>query len=95
VKRLIGVTAELWAAGDIAVTLANSTLYLEATGHIVMSRLWLEQMLAAGDKIGDFYDGKRAACNYFFTYELPRVRTQLNLPSSLDRSALDFQSSWF
>ena len=78
-----------------AVTLANSTVYLEATGHVVMAWIWLEQMLAAGDNIGDFYDGKRAACNYFFTYELPKVGPQFDLLSSLDRSPIDAQPSWF
>jgi butyryl-CoA dehydrogenase len=95
VQRLTDVTAQLWSAGDVAATLANSTVYLEATGHIVMAWIWLEQLITAGDSIGDFYDGKRAACHYFFTYELPKVGPQLDLLSSLDRSALDFQSSWF
>jgi alkylation response protein AidB-like acyl-CoA dehydrogenase len=95
VLRLNDVTDELWSAGDVAVTLANSSLYLEATGHIVMAWIWLEQLLAAGDSIGDFYDGKRAACQYFFTYELPKVGPQLDLLSSLDRSLVDAQASWF
>ena len=95
VQRLTDVTAELWSAGDVAVTLANSTLYLEATGHVVMAWIWLEQLVAAGDNVGDFYDGKRAACNYFFTYELPKVGPQFDLLSSLDRSPIDAQPSWF
>lgn len=94
-ERLIDVTAKLWSAGDVTVTLANSTLYLEATGHVVIAWIWLEQMLAARDHIGDFYDGKRAAGNYFFTYELPKVRPQFDLLSSLDRSPVDAQPSWF
>jgi len=95
VQRLTDVTAELWSAGDVAVTLANSTVYLEATGHIVMAWIWLEQLLATGDSIGDFYDGKRAACHYFFTYELPKAGPQLDLLSSLDRSLVDAQACWF
>jgi alkylation response protein AidB-like acyl-CoA dehydrogenase len=95
VQRLTDVTAQLWSAGDVAVTLANSTVYLEATGHIVMAWIWLEQLIAARDGIGDFYDGKRAACNYFFTYELPKVGPQLDLLASLDRSPVDAQPSWF
>lgn len=95
VQRLTDVTAQLWSAGDVAVTLANSTVYLEAAGHIVMAWIWLEQWIAAGDSSGDFYDGKRAACHYFFTYELPKVGPQLDLLSSLDRSPVDAQPSWF
>jgi butyryl-CoA dehydrogenase len=95
VQRLTDVTAVLWSAGDVAVTLANSSVYLEAAGHIVMAWIWLEQLTAAGDSMGDFYDGKRAACHYFFTYELPKVGPQLDLLSSLDRAPVDAQPSWF
>ena len=42
VQRLVDVTAILWAAGDISTTLANSTIYLEAAGHVVMAWMWLE-----------------------------------------------------
>jgi len=58
VQRLVDVTATLWAAGDIATTLANSTIYLEAAGHVVVAWIWLEQLIAASDHQGDFYDGK-------------------------------------
>ena len=43
-ERLVEVTATLWAAGDAETTLANSTAYLEAAGHIVMAWIWLEQL---------------------------------------------------
>jgi alkylation response protein AidB-like acyl-CoA dehydrogenase len=94
-QRLVDVTATLWAADDLATTLANSTVYLEATGHIVVAWIWLEQMIAASNKSGDFYDGKRAAGNYFFTYELPKVGPQFDLLASLDTSTVGAQPSWF
>lgn len=94
-SRLVEVTATLWSAGDVAVTLANATAYLEAAGHVVMAWIWLEQLLTAADRRGDFYDGKRAACNYFFTYELPKIAPQFDLLSSLDRSTVDAQAAWF
>ena len=46
VARLGAVTATLWGAGDPEVTLANSHVYLEAAGHLVVAWLWLEQALA-------------------------------------------------
>jgi alkylation response protein AidB-like acyl-CoA dehydrogenase len=95
VQRLVDVTETLWAAGDIATTLANSTIYLEAAGHIVVAWMWLEQLIAASDHQGDFYDGKRAAAQYFFTYELPKVGPQFDLLASLDRTTVDAQASWF
>lgn len=67
------MTASLWSADDPKVTLANSSIYLEATGHVVMAWIWLEQLLAAGVKTGSFYNGKRLAAQYFFRYELPKT----------------------
>ncbi len=94
-ERLAEVTATLWAAGDPETTLANSTAYLEAAGHIVMAWIWLEQLNAAGGNTGNFYDGKRAAAQYFFRYELPKVTTQLDLLASLDRTTVEAQVDWF
>ncbi|QPG67472.1 acyl-CoA dehydrogenase [Mycolicibacterium mucogenicum DSM 44124] len=93
--RLAEVTAVLWAAGDPETTLANSTAYLEAAGHIVMAWIWLEQLVAAGGNTGNFYDGKRAAAQYFFRYELPKVTTQLDLLASLDRTTVEAHVDWF
>jgi butyryl-CoA dehydrogenase len=94
-QRLVDVTATLWAAGDAATTLANSTIYLEAAGHVVVAWMWLEQLIAASDHRGDFYDGKRAAGQYFYAYELPKVGPQFDLLAKLDRTTVDAQASWF
>lgn len=95
VQRLVDVTATLWAAGDTATTLANSSVYLEAAGHIVIAWIWLEQLIAAGDHHGDFYDGKRAAARYFYAYELPKVGPQFDLLASLDRTTVEARADWF
>ena len=81
--------------GDPEAALANSVIYLEAFGHLVVAWLWLEQELAAAGRDGDFYDGKRQAARYFFGYELPRTRPQLDLLESLDRTTLDMRDAWF
>lgn len=93
--RLVETTDQLWSANDPAVSLANSSIYLEAAGHVVVAWVWLEQLLAVGTKDGAFYDGKRAAARYFFRYELPRTHTQFDLLASLDRTTLDVETSWF
>ncbi|GAB37503.1 MULTISPECIES: acyl-CoA dehydrogenase [Gordonia] len=95
VQRLVTVTGQVWSAGDVAVSLANATAYLEATGHIVIAWMWLEQLLAVADKTGDFYDGKRVAAQYFFTYELPKVDAQFDLLAALDRTTLDARPEIF
>jgi alkylation response protein AidB-like acyl-CoA dehydrogenase len=89
VARLGQVTATLWGAGDPEVTLANSHVYLEAAGHLVVAWLWLQQALAADGREGSFYDGKRAAARYFWRWELPRVHHRFELLESLDRTVLD------
>ncbi|MGC5256347.1 acyl-CoA dehydrogenase [Gordonia sp. DT218] len=95
VDQLVTTTAQVWSAGDPALSLANATAYLEAAGHIVVAWMWLEQLLAAADRTGDFYDGKRAAAQYFFRYELPKTAAQLSLVAALDRTTLDTDPAWF
>jgi hypothetical protein len=94
VGRIQDVTAALWAAGDIDVTLANASVYLDALGHTVVAWLWLEQGLATNGMDGDFYEGKRQAMRYFFRHELPKVGTQLDLLATLDRTTLDTSPAW-
>lgn len=94
-QRLVGVTGAMFAAGDIDAALANSAIYLEAFGHIVIAWIWLEQLLAAEGRTGGFYDGKRQAARYFFGYELPRTGPQLDLLESLDRTTLEMRPEWF
>jgi alkylation response protein AidB-like acyl-CoA dehydrogenase len=94
-NRLTAVTAGMFASGDIEAALANSVVYLEAFGHIVIAWIWLEQLCAAHGNAGDFYDGKRQAAQYFFRYELPKTASQLDLLESLDHTTLEMRDSWF
>ena len=94
-QRLLEVTATLLAADDTEGALANSALYLETFGHIVIAWIWLEQYLATFARDGDFYEGKRQAAVFFFRYELPKTAAQLDLLESIDRTTLGMQNSWF
>ena len=75
--RLAGVAME----GKVDIFLADATLYLEYTGIITIAWQWLlqatasETALAKGASESDrnFYLGKRATCQYFFRYELPKT----------------------
>jgi alkylation response protein AidB-like acyl-CoA dehydrogenase len=95
VQRVVEVTTLLWSAGDPETALANATIYLEAVGHVVIAWMWLEQLLAAEGKTGDFYDGKRAAGQFFFRYELPKTDPMLDLLASLDRTTVEMSENWF
>jgi alkylation response protein AidB-like acyl-CoA dehydrogenase len=88
-RRLSDTTASLLSCDELDVTLANSAIYLEAFGHTVIAWIWLEQVIAAVDKDGSFYDGKRYAARYFYRYELPKTASQLDLLQSLDRTTLE------
>jgi alkylation response protein AidB-like acyl-CoA dehydrogenase len=94
-QRLVGVTSTMFGSGDIEAAMANSVIYLETFGHIVVAWIWLEQLLAAHGHTGDFYDGKRQAARYFFRYELPKTAPQLDLLESLDHTTLEMRDTWF
>jgi alkylation response protein AidB-like acyl-CoA dehydrogenase len=94
-ERLVAVTSTMFGSGDAEAALANSVVYLEAFGHVVVAWIWLEQFVAAGGGAGDFYDGKRQAARYFFRYELPRTAAQFDLLESLDRTTLEMRDGWF
>ncbi|WP_109509308.1 acyl-CoA dehydrogenase [Nocardioides speluncae] len=93
--RVGEVTAALGGLGDVERMLANASVYLEATGHLVVAWLWLEQLLATDERPGAFYDGKRQAARYFFRWELPKVGPQLDLLASGDTTTLEMRDSWF
>lgn len=95
VERIVGVTRTLHGSGDVGLALANASVYLEAVGHAVLAWIWLEQMLAAHGKSGDFYDGKRQAARYFMRWELPKIQPQLDLLQSLDTTTLEMADPWF
>jgi alkylation response protein AidB-like acyl-CoA dehydrogenase len=94
-QRLIAVTRDLVASRDIEAARANSVVYLETFGHIVVAWIWLQQVIAADGCTGDFYDGKRQASRYFFHYELPKTAPQLDLLASFDYTTLTMRDSWF
>jgi butyryl-CoA dehydrogenase len=90
------VTQRLWADGDPQRRLANSSVYLEAFGHVVIAWIWLEQALVAQRaEQNDFYSGKLQACRYFFDCELPKIGPMLDLLASMNTAALDMQDAWF
>lgn len=95
VYRIVDITGQLHRTGQPELTLANASVYLEAMGHIVVAWIWLEQMLVASAKEGEFYRGKVQAGQYFFRWELTRTGSWMDLLASLDTSCLDMDHSWF
>ncbi len=101
--RVATVTTHLGtvrAGGQVALSLANATTYLEMFGHTVMAWIWLRQALVADtwltESKGDanHLNGKLAACRWFFAHELPKTVTQAGILTSLDRTVLDVETAW-
>jgi len=87
---------------NVLLATANSTVYLNAFGHIIVAWLWLQQAVATekglknatGDDVS-FYQGKLAACRYFFRYELPTVHTSFELLNKMDDTCLNIANDEF
>jgi len=69
---------------------------------VVIAWLWLRQALIAQEALqngvqadNDFYEGKMAACQFFYRYHLPQAAEKLRYVAYQDRSVLDAQASWF
>ncbi len=69
-------TKAAWASADPAQAAVHATPYLQAFGHMVLAWIWLDVMLAVPES-HPLRDGKQAACDYFFAYELPLVSAWL------------------
>ncbi|KZS65294.1 acyl-CoA dehydrogenase [Mycobacterium pseudokansasii] len=94
-ERVLEVTNTLVQQRDSAAALANSSIYLECFGHVVIAWIWLDKVTKAAGRHGGFYDGKRQAARYFFIYELPKVAAQLDLLATLDATTLLMSPEWF
>jgi alkylation response protein AidB-like acyl-CoA dehydrogenase len=92
--RLVEVTRLLHSVGDPDVSLANASVYLEAAGHVVMSWLWLEQLLAAAGGTEPIHEGKRRAAEYFYRWELPKTAAMFDLLAGLDSTVADTSPDW-
>tara|TARA_B100000900_G_C20367313_1_gene628875 strand:- start:430 stop:819 length:390 start_codon:yes stop_codon:yes gene_type:complete len=87
---------------DTVTRLSSATPFLDAFGHVVIAWLWLRQALIAREALQsgaqadtDFYEGKVAACQFFFRYHLPQAAEKLRYVASQDRSVLETQARWF
>ena len=89
------------AALGQAKFLANATLYLGVMGHIVIAWMWLRAAKAAVALQGNqeweasFLEGKLQACAFFFKWELPKTKHQLQLLRSVDDTCLNMKPDWF
>ena len=88
-------TQQAWAGAEPAQALANAVPYLQAFGHTVIAWIWLDVAHSLGDDNSAAAQGRRAACRYFFRYELPKIGAWLNVVRSRDATCADLSEEAF
>nr|WP_245197862.1 acyl-CoA dehydrogenase [Acinetobacter nosocomialis] len=99
-QRVQEVTAALHAIKDMDMQLANAANYLEAFGHLVVGWLWLDQAITLHENLAtssatDFLNGKLAACDYFFGWEMPKIYSWLAVLDPIETTPLNMPEAWF
>jgi alkylation response protein AidB-like acyl-CoA dehydrogenase len=88
-------TQAVWAGASPAQALANAVPYLQAFGHTVVAWIWLDVVSTTGADNTAAAQGRRAACRYFFRYELPLIQAWLAVVKSRDQTCADLAEDAF
>jgi butyryl-CoA dehydrogenase len=88
-------TQAVWAGATPAQALANAVPYLQAFGHTVVAWIWLDVVSTLGADKTAAAQGRRAACRYFYRYELPLITAWLAVVNSRDQTCADLAEDAF
>jgi len=91
--QLTGATTLAWQHPP-ARALANAVPYMQAFGHVVLAWIWLD-VLRVGQGHDSAQQGRRAACQYFFHFELPKIGAWLAVVSAGDSTCTDLPEEAF
>jgi butyryl-CoA dehydrogenase len=94
-EQLGQATQQAWSGAEPAQALANAVPYLQAFGHTVIAWIWLDVASSLGDDSSPAALGRRAACRYFYRYELPKIGAWLNVVCSRDSTCADLPEEAF
>jgi butyryl-CoA dehydrogenase len=94
-KQVGQATEQAWAGAQPAQALANAVPYLQAFGHAVIAWIWLDVASSLQGHDSPAAQGRRAACRYFFRYELPKIGAWLNVVRSRDGTCADLPEDAF
>jgi len=94
-QQVDAATQAAWEGADPAQALANAVPYLQAFGHTVIAWIWLDVAASMGDDTSPAAQGRRAACRYFYRYELPKIGAWLRVVSSRDPTCADVPEDAF
>jgi butyryl-CoA dehydrogenase len=69
--------------------------YLQAFGHTVIAWIWLDVVSGQPQDTSAAAQGRRAACRYFFRYELPKIGAWLKVVSNQDATCAHMPENAF
>lgn len=93
--QVVEATQAVWSGASPAQALANAVPYLQAFGHTVVAWIWLDVVSTMGADNTAAAQGRRAACRYFFRYELPLIQAWLAVVKSRDQTCADLAEDAF
>jgi butyryl-CoA dehydrogenase len=94
-QQIATATQQAWDGAHPAQALANAVPYLQAFGHTVIAWIWLDVASSLGNDNTPAAQGRRAACRYFFRYELPKIGAWLNVVRRRDATCADLPEEAF
>ncbi|OYU31775.1 MAG: acyl-CoA dehydrogenase [Comamonadaceae bacterium PBBC2] len=94
-KQVGQATQQAWDGAEPAQALANAVPYLQAFGHTVIAWIWLDVAHSLGDDSSAAAQGRKAACRYFYRYELPKIGAWLSVVSSRDPTCANLPEEAF
>ena len=89
--------------GEVETALANSAVFLDMMGKMVIGWLWLEMADKAVQQFNDadaaedqqFLAGKLQAAQYFIRWDMGEIHHQAQLLTSFDETCLSMKAEWF
>ena len=95
-QQVGAATKAAWATGNPADALPNAVPYMQAFGHMVIAWTWLDVSLAMPPGASDAASvGRRAATQFFFHYELPKIDAWLKVVASRDATCAEVPEEAF
>ncbi len=87
-KDVEATTRAAWSTGQAHEALANAVPYMQAFGHMVLAWVWLDVALACTQNT-PAHEGRRRAMQFFFTFELPKIKAWLAVVAQREMVCVD------
>jgi alkylation response protein AidB-like acyl-CoA dehydrogenase len=87
-KDIETTTRAAWSTGQAHEALANAVPYMQAFGHMVLAWMWLDVALVCTND-SPAHLGRRHAMQFFFTYELPKIKAWLAVVAQREMVCVD------